>query len=222
MKIVLFGATGMIGKRIAAEALQRGHDVTAVVRDPARAAEAGLPDLVPADSKRAGHLSLKEGDILVPDSIARLVQGQDLVISAYGPRFGEEDEMLEATRSLIEGVKRGGVRRLISVGGAGGLEVAPGVRLMDTPEFPEEVRPLARAHEEALNLYRASDLEWTVLSPPALIEPGKRTGMFRLGLDRLVVDERDNSRITAEDYAAALLDEAEDPYYIGTRFTVGY
>lgn len=101
MKIVLFGATGMIGKRIAAEALQRGHDVTAVVRDPARAAEAGLPDLVPADSKRAGHLSLKEGDILVPDSIARLVQGQDLVISAYGPRFGEEDEMLEATRSLI-------------------------------------------------------------------------------------------------------------------------
>ncbi|MDU4696926.1 MAG: NAD(P)H-binding protein [Paenibacillus sp.] len=222
MNIVLFGATGLIGNRIAAEALQRGHEVTAVVRDRARADEIGLMRLVPTDSKKAGHLTLVEGDILVPDAIARLVQGKDLVISAYGPRFGEEDELQEATRSLIEGVKRGGVRRLIAVGGAGGLEVAPSVRLMDTPEFPEEVRPLARAHEEALNLYRASDLEWTVLSPPALIEPGKRTGMFRLGLDRLVVDERENSRITAEDYAAALLDEAEDPYYIGARFTVGY
>ncbi|MCH1639537.1 NAD(P)H-binding protein [Paenibacillus timonensis] len=222
MKIVLFGATGSIGKRIAAEALHRGHEVTAAVRDRARADEMGLPQLVPADSKKAGSLVMAEGDILVPDSIARLVQGQDLVISAYGPRFGEEDEMQEATRSLIEGAKRGGVRRLIAVGGAGGLEVAPGVRLMDTPEFPEEVRPLARAHEEALSLYRTLELEWTVLSPPALIEPGKRTGVFRLGLDRLVVDERENSRITAEDYAAALLDEAEDPYYIGARFTVGY
>ncbi|MBW4840193.1 MAG: NAD(P)H-binding protein [Paenibacillaceae bacterium] len=222
MKIVLFGATGSIGKKIAEEALRRGHEVTAVVRDQARAAEMGLLSLVPADTKKAGHLALEEGDILVPDSIARLVQGQDLVISAYGPRFGEEDELQEATRSLIEGVKRGGVRRLIAVGGAGGLEVAPGVKLMDTSEFPEEVRPLARAHEEALSIYQASNLEWTVLSPPALIEPGKRTGMFRLGLDRLVTDERDNSRITAEDYAAALLDEAEDPYYVGTRFTVGY
>ncbi|WP_339819723.1 NAD(P)H-binding protein [Paenibacillus sp. FSL R7-0216] len=222
MKIVLFGATGSIGKRIAEEAVRRGHEVTAVVRDRTRAAEMGLPDLVPADTKKAGHLFLEEGDILVPESIARLVQGQDLAISAYGPRFGEEDELLEATRSLIEGVKRGGVCRLIAVGGAGGLEVAPGVRLMDTPEFPEEVRPLARAHEEALSIYQASDLKWTVLSPPAFIEPGNRTGMFRLGLDRLVTDERDNSRITTEDYAAALLDEAEDPYYIGTRFTVGY
>ena len=222
MKIVLFGATGSIGKRIAEEALRRGHEVTAVVRDRARADEMGLLSLVPVDTKKAGHLILEEGDILVPDSIARLVQGQDLVISAYGPRFGEEDELQEATRSLIEGVKRGGVLRLIAVGGAGSLEVAPGVKLMDTPEFPEEVRPLARAHEEALSIYQASDLEWTVLSPPALIEPGKRTGMFRLGLDRLVTDERDNSRITTEDYAAALLDEAEDPYYVGTRFTVGY
>lgn len=222
MNIVLFGATGMIGKRIAAEALQRGHVVTAVVRDRGRAAELGLSDLVSADSPKAGRLILEEGDILVPDSIARLVRGQDLVISAYGPRFGDVDELQEATRSLIEGVKRGGVRRLIAVGGAGGLEVAPGMRLMDTPEFPEEVLPLARAHEEALGIYRASKLEWTVLSPPALIEPGKRTGMFRLGLDRLVVDERENSWITAEDYAAALLDEAEDPYYIGARFTVGY
>ncbi|WP_068782876.1 NAD(P)-dependent oxidoreductase [Paenibacillus phocaensis] len=222
MKIVLFGATGTIGQRIAEEALRRGHEVTAVVRDQARAVEMGLPDLVPAGTPKAGHLVLKEGDILIPDAIAQLVQGQDLVISAYGPRFGEEDELQEATRSLIEGVKRGGVRRLIAVGGAGGLEASPGVRLMDTPEFPEEVRPLARAHEEALSIYRASDLEWTVLSPPALIEPGKRTGVFRLGLDRLVVDERDNSRITAEDYAAALIDEAEDPYYLGARFTVGY
>ncbi|GJM76124.1 hypothetical protein HMSSN036_83400 [Paenibacillus macerans] len=99
----------------------------------------------------------------MPDSIAKAAEGQDVVISAYGPRFGDEDELQEATRCLIEGTRRGGARRLIAVGGAGSLEVAPGVRLMDTPEFPEEIRPLARAHNEALALYRASDLDWTVI-----------------------------------------------------------
>ncbi|MGG6311616.1 NAD(P)-dependent oxidoreductase [Paenibacillus macerans] len=222
MRILLFGATGTIGKRIAAEALRRGHEVTAAVRDQARAAETGLQDFVPAGEKQSGRLVLAEGDILVPDSITRLAEGQDVLISAYGPRFGDEDELQEATRCLIEGAKRGRVSRLIAVGGAGSLEVEPGVRLMDTPEFPEEVRPLARAHQEALEIYRASDLDWTVLSPPAVIEPGKRTGMFRVGLDRLVTDERDNSRITVEDYAAALLDEVENPFYLRARFTVAY
>lgn len=222
MKMVLFGATGTIGKKILAEALRRGHEVTAAVRDKERATEIGLRDIVSAEDKKDGRLVVAEGDILVPDSIARLAKGQDIVISAYGPRFGDEDELQEATRCLIEGAKRGGVPRLIAVGGAGSLEIESGVRLMDTPEFPEEVLPLARAHNEALEIYRAAELDWTVLSPPAVIEPGKRTGQFRIGMDRLITDERDNSRITVEDYAVALLDEVEDPYYVRARFTVAY
>lgn len=225
MNIALFGATGTIGKRILGEALRRGHDVTAVVRDPSRLAEADLQEMGTemgtAKSKR-GTLRVIEGDILMPDSIAKAAEGQDAVISAYGPRFGDEDELQEATRCLIEGTRRGGARRLIAVGGAGSLEVAPGVRLMDTPEFPEEIRPLARAHNEALALYQASDLGWTVICPPAVIEPGIRTGQFRIGLDRLITDERDQSRITVEDYAVALLDEVEDPQFQGARFTVAY
>lgn len=212
MKIVIFGSTGTIGKAILAEALRRGHEVTAVVRNISK-----LEGLASQEGLR-----LITGDILMPESIARAVEGKDLVISAYGPQFGQEDELPEAARSLVEGVKRGGVRRLIVVGGAGGLEVEPGVLLMDTPEFPEEIRPLARAHNEAYQVYSASDLLWTVMSPAAIIEPGKRTGHFRIGTNRLVTDERDQSRISIEDYAVGLLDEAEDPQFPGARFTVAY
>lgn len=223
MNIALFGATGTVGKSILAEALRRGHNVTAVVRDPSRLAEADLQETGTGAAKsKQGTLRVIEGDILMPDSISKAAEGRDVVISAYGPRFGDEDEMQEATRCLIEGTRRGGARRLIAVGGAGSLEVAPGVKLMDTPEFPEEIRPLARAHNEALALYQASDLDWTVICPPAVIEPGIRTGQFRIGLDRLITDERDQSRITIEDYAVALLDEVEDPQFPGARFTVAY
>ncbi|MNJ49679.1 NmrA-like family protein [compost metagenome] len=212
MKIVIFGGTGTIGKAVIAEALRRGHEVTAVVRNISK-----LENEVTHE-----RLHAVTGDILIPDSIAQAVEGKDLVISAYGPQFGQEDELPEAARSLVEGVRRGGVRRLIVVGGAGGLEVEPGVLLMNTPEFPEEIRPLARAHDEAYQIYSASDLLWTVLSPAAIIEPGKRTGQFRIGTNRLVTDESDQSRISVEDYAVALLDEADDPQFVGTRFTVAY
>ncbi|MBQ4899590.1 NAD(P)H-binding protein [Paenibacillus sp. Marseille-P2973] len=212
MKIAIFGSTGMIGKAILEEALRRGHEVTAVVRD------------INKLSGQAGreNLHVVTGDILMPDSVAGVVEGSDLIISAYGPQFGAENELSEATRSLIEGARSGGARRLIAVGGAGGLEVAPGVRLLDSPEFPEELRPLARAHEDAFNIYKDSDIVWTVLSPAAIIEPGKRTGQFRIGMNQLVTDERDQSRISIEDYAVALLDEAEDPQFVQARFTVAY
>ncbi|GIO86926.1 3-beta hydroxysteroid dehydrogenase [Paenibacillus faecis] len=210
MKIAIFGSTGTIGKAILEEALRRGHEVTAVVRDPGK-----------LTAGREG-LQVRTGDILMPDSISAAVKDCDVVISAYGPRFGEESQLSEATRSLIEGVRNGGVRRLIAVGGAGGLEAAPGMKLMETPEFPEEILPLARAHEDAYHIYRDSDIVWTVLSPAAIIEPGKRTGQFRIGMNQLVVDERDQSRISVEDYAVAMLDEAEDPQFVQARFTVAY
>lgn len=213
LKIALFGATGTIGKSILEEALRRGHEVTAVLRDISK-----LEGL----SKEHEKLQLKTGDILMPDSVAEAAAGKDVVISAFGPRFGEEDEMSEAARSLVEGVKRGGAGRLIVVGGAGSLEVAPGVPLMDTPSFPEEWRPVARAHAEAYDVYLNSDIDWTYLSPAAVIEPGERTGNFRIGTNQLVTDELDNSRISVEDYAVALLDEADEGHFVRSRFTVGY
>lgn len=217
LKISIFGSTGAIGKVVVREAVKRGHEVTAVVRDLARwdSAEAGIVD-------GKGILHTATGDVLRPDSVTEAARGMDVVISAYGPRFGEENDLPEATRSLIEGVRRAEAGRLIVVGGAGSLEVEPGVRLMDTPEFPEEIRPLARAHSEALDIIRESDIDWTVLCPAAVIEPGKRTGDFRIGMDRLIIDERDVSHITIEDFAVAMLDEIEDPQFIRSRFTVAY
>ncbi|WP_138495152.1 NAD(P)-dependent oxidoreductase [Paenibacillus pinistramenti] len=212
MKIALFGATGTIGSRILQEALRREHEVTMVVRDQNK-----IAGITPHE-----RLHIATADILLPDTVTEAISGQDVVISAYGPRFGAEDELLEAARSLVEAVRRAHVHRLIVVGGAGSLETQPGVMLMDTPEFPEEIKPLARAHAQAYEIYKTSDIDWTYLSPPPVIVPGERTGMFRIGTTRVILDELDNSRISAEDYAAALLDEVEDAQFIRERFTVAY
>ncbi|WP_422659583.1 NAD(P)-dependent oxidoreductase [Paenibacillus sp. EC2-1] len=210
MNIAVVGAAGMIGKRIAEEALRRGHQVTAVVRNPDKLSE------------YKEKMNIVRANAVDPSSIAEAVKGHDAVISAYGPKFGEEEELLEAARALIEGVRRGGVRRLLIVGGAGSLITDSGDALMDTPEFPEELRTLAKAHADAYGIYQESDLEWSYLSPAAIIEPGRRSGQFRIGIDRLVTDESGSSRISVEDYAVAMLDELDDPQFIGTRFTVAY
>jgi putative NADH-flavin reductase len=211
MKIALIGATGMIGQRILQEALTRGHQVTAVVRDPSRV------------TQQHDNLKVTTGDIFRADSIASAVTRHDAVISAFGPKQGEEQSLVEATRSLIDGVKRVGVKRLLVVGGAGSLEVAPGVQLVDTPDFPVAWKAIAFAHRDALDIYRKeSDLEWTYLSPAALIQPGERTGKYRTGTDQLVTDENGESRISAEDYAVAMLDELENPRFIRKRFTIAY
>lgn len=210
MKIAIIGSTGTIGQRIVKEALERGHQVTAIVRDTAKAT---LQD---------ANLSIVVGDILKADSIAAAVTGHDVVISAYGPQFGAEATLIEATQSLIDGVKQSGTRRLITVGGAGSLEVAPGLQLVDTPAFPDAWKPIGLAHRDALGVLRSSDVNWTNVSPAALIEPGERTGAYRTGKDSLLANEQGESRISAEDYAVALLDEAEKPQHICSRFTVAY
>ena len=208
MKIALFG-TGMIGLRIAREALSRGHQVTVVARTPGK---------LPKD------LAVKEiqGDARDVDSIVQSVRGHDAVISAVGAGVGEQSGLLEASKALLRGVKQAGVPRLLVVGGAGSLEVQPGVHLVDLPEFPEAYKPPALAHREVLNLVRQADLDWTYLSPAAVITPGERTGKFRLGGDQLVADAKGESRISAEDYAVALIDELEQPRHIRKRFTLGY
>ena len=208
MNVVLFGASGMIGSRILNELVSRGHRVTAVVRDPAR---------VEANP----NVAAIKGDILDPEDVAAKTRGADAAISAYSPG-AEVEALLSATRSLIAGLHKAGVWRLIIVGGAGSLLVGPGVDLIDSGHLPEQWKAIAIAHRDALNLLRESDLAWTYFSPAAFIQPGQRTGKFRLGGDSLLSDEQGNSRISAEDYAVALVDELESPKHPRQRFTIAY
>jgi len=209
MKVVLFGASGMIGSRILDELVGRGHAVIAVARHPEKV-------------QAVNGVKAISGDVTDPAGVAAIVKGADAAISAYSPPRSDPGKLLDATRSLVAGLKESGVRRLIVVGGAGSLEVAPGVQLVDTPEFPSGWIAIALAHRDALPIFKQSDLDWTFFSPAALIEPGVRTGKFRLGGTRLVANDRGQSRISAEDYAVALVDELENPQNIRKQFTAAY
>ncbi|HET9111644.1 MAG TPA: NAD(P)-dependent oxidoreductase [Ktedonobacterales bacterium] len=212
MKIVLFGASGRIGQRIAREALDRGHEVTAVVRDPSR---------MPLTHER---LTTVKGDARVADDVAHVAAGHDIVASAIGPSPDQPLEApSEAARALIAGTRRAGVLRLIVVGGGGSLEAPSGQAVLDTPEFPAAWRPGALAQRDALEVYRAeAALDWTYLSPPMFIEPGERTGHYRAGGEQLVVDAHGSSRISMEDFAIAFVDEIEARKHARRRFTVAY
>jgi len=209
MKIVVCGATGQVGSRILNELLERGHEVTAVVRDPGK--------LVP----RPG-LTVIEGDVSNVESIVAALPGADALVSAYGPGPENPELLLGATEKLLEAAKASGVPRFLWVGGAGALEVAPGVTLIASGHLPAEWMGIAVAHSDALELARKSDVNWTCLAPSAFFEAGERTGKFRLAKDSLISDEQHNSRISFEDYAVALVDELENPRHEGQRFTVGY
>ncbi|MCG5074031.1 NAD(P)-dependent oxidoreductase [Paraburkholderia tagetis] len=210
LKIALFGATGMIGSRIAAEAARRGHQVSALVRQPERVAVA--PDVHAA-----------KADLLDAANVAAAVRGHDVVASAYAPPMSQLDDLQTASRALVEGTRAAGLKRLVVVGGAGSLEVAPGVQLVDTTGFPDAYKPIALAHRVALNYYRTvTDLDWTFFAPAALIAPGERTGTFRTGADTLIADTRGESRISAEDYAVAFVDELEQGRFIRQLATVAY
>lgn len=203
MKVALIGATGFIGSRLLAELAARGHQVSAIVRNPEK---------VPA---QAGVTAVK-GDVFDKDGLAALLAGHDAVISAV--HFSASDPVV-----LLAAVKQSGAKRYLVVGGAGSLEVAPGVKLFDTAEFPAIYLDEARKGGAFLDLLKQeSGLDWTFLSPSALIAPGERTGTFRLGTDQLLVDAAGKSAISAEDYAIALVDELENPAHSRRRFTVGY
>jgi putative NADH-flavin reductase len=158
--------------------------------------------------------------------VTRSVAGHDAVISAFNPGWANPnmyDVQVRGTRAIIDGVKKAGVKRLLFVGGAGSLEVKPGVQSVDLPEFPAEYKQGALATREALNLLRKEpSLDWSFLSPSADLFPGQRTGKFRLGTDQLLADTQGKSRISVEDYATAMIDEVENPKHIRRRFTVGY
>lgn len=203
MKVALIGASGFIGSRLLAELSSRGHTVTAIARNPEKVA--ALPAVTAA-----------KGDVFDKDGLAALIAGHDAAISAV--HFSASDPQV-----LLAAVKQSAVPRYLVVGGAGSLEVAPGVQLVDTPNFPQAYYDEAKKGGAFLDLLKQEQtLDWTYLSPSALIQPGERTARFRLGTDQLLVDADGQSAISAEDYAIALVDELEKPAHSRRRFTVGY
>jgi putative NADH-flavin reductase len=209
MNVVLYGASGMVGSRVLKELVSRGHQVTAVVRNPSK---------VPASP----GVKVVQGDALDAKDVAAKVAGADAVISSYAPPADKAGTLLEAVHALIAGTKEAGVKRLLVVGGAGSLLVAPGVDVIDSGHLPAEYMEIAIAHRDALKTLKSAELDWTYFSPAAFIQPGERTGKFRLGGDSLIADEKGTSSISAEDYAIALVDELERPAHVRQRFTIGY
>ena len=202
MKIALIGVTGRVGSRLATELLSRGHAVT------------GIALHVPTEA-RAG-ITVLQADATDPSSLAPRLVGHDAVISAS--RFLTSD-----ANALVTAVKTAGVKRLLVVGGAGSLEVAPGKALMDTDRFPEAFKAEAKAGARFLERLRLEpDLDWTFISPSADFAPGERTGHFRLGGDQLLSDAKGKSHISMEDFAIAMVDEVEQSAHSRQRFTVGY
>jgi putative NADH-flavin reductase len=211
MKLLVYGATGHIGSRIVAEAAQRGHEVVA--------------------ASRSGAAGSVRTDVLDATSVAELARGQQAIVSAVGSGIAsgaaapDYDIYVYAARSLIEAVRSLGAEgpRVIVVGGAGSLHVAPGVRAVDSPGFPEQFKPDALAQAAALARWRAvADVDWTYISPAGTIVPGERTGAYRRGGDDMLVDAAGVSTISIEDYAVALVDELERPAATRTRITVAY
>ena len=213
MKIALFGATGHIGQGILDEALSRDYEVVAIVRDPIRLAQ------------RNDKLKVVTGDVAQPVSWLDAVRGADAVVASLSARRdGNPDSVPANARLLLDNLPKAGVKRLLWVGGAASLEVAPGVRVIDDPNFPVEWKPEAEAQAEALDVFRASqaDIDWTYISPAAVLQDGERSGKFRVGGDQLLVDAKGESHISVADYAVALLDRIERHDALRQRITVAY
>ncbi len=213
MRITVLGPTGKVGNRVVTEALSRGHEVTAVVRNSTR-----FNDLPAAAKARAG-------DVDNVEDVARVSTGQDVVISAIRPAPGNESDIIPTTRALMDGLAQTGVRLLVvgraatlTVPGTGGKTV-----IEDSSFLPVSARHIGKASADQLDVCRAETrVDWAYLSPPAQLAPGKRTGNYRLGTDELLLDPEGNSTISMEDLAVVLLDEAERPKHHRTRFTAGY
>ena len=209
MKVAIIGASGFIGSAILNEALSRGHDITAIVRNPEK---------VTVSNPR---LNVNKGDVIKEEELVSLLKGNEAVISAYSAN--DSSTYVKAITAIINATKKAGVTRLLAVSGAGSLEVKPGVQLLDTPEFPAEWKDGATATRDAFDVIKqVTDLDWSVLSPAMLIEPGPRTGIFRLGKDQVLFNDKGESKISTADFAVALLDELERPAHIKQRFTLAY
>ena len=212
MHITLFGSTGRIGGALLDEALDRGHQVTTVVRSGTRA---------PRSHPR---IMVRQGDVLDPASVAAVARGRDVVVSAVGPAAGGGPSVLvDGARSLLDGVRRARAPRLLVIGGAS-LEVAVGARRPDAAGGSPERWEVAEAHRDAFAIYRSADpeVDWTYVSPATLIEHGERTGRYRVAGDGTLADEHGRSRISIEDFAVAVIDEVETPQHTRQRVRFAY
>ena len=213
--VVLIVASGFVGTAILNELLNRGHKVTANVRDPAK---------VTASNP---NLKVVQADVTDTDVLIEASKGKDAVISAYNPGWKNPniyEETLKNYPLIVDSVKKAGVERLLIVGGAGTLFYAPGKMVMDADDVPAKLLPgIKSLGEFYLNtLRKENDIDWIFLSPAANMTPGERTGKFRIGKDDLVVDVNGDSNISVEDYAVAMVDELEQKHHHKERFTIGY
>ena len=216
MKVALIGASGFVGTAVLNELLQRNHQVAAIVRHPEKI-------------KKAGNLNVFAADVLDEEALQAALRGQDAVISAYNAGWANPniyDDFMAGAKAIQESVKKAGVKRLIVIGGAGSLFIAPGQQLVDTDAFPAEWKPGALAARDYLNILREDRmLDWTFLSPAIEMNPGTsgiRKGVYRMGLDSPVFDDNHKSMISVEDIGVAIVDELEHPRHIRQRFTVAY
>jgi putative NADH-flavin reductase len=218
VKVTLFGASGMVGARILDELLNRGHEVTAVVRNPERI------------STGKQRLTVLSGDAFDAGSVRDSARGSDILVTAVAMRDdAQRDDPARNPVDLIRtaaGVADGAQIRFFAMGGAGSLEIAPGLQLVDSPEFPADYKPESGGFRDALTWLRAespAELSWTMISPPIQIEPDSpRTGKYRTGTDSLLTDAEGASRISAADLAVAVVDEVETSKHPRSRFTVAY
>lgn len=213
MKIALIGATGFVGSFILKEALNRGHQVTGISRHPEK-----LPE--------HKNLNREKADVMNESTTIELLKGHDVVVAAFNPGWSNPDIYnlyIKGISSILNEIKASGVKRLFIVGGAGSLEIKPGVQLVDTPDFPKEYKEGALAARDALNiLKKENNLNWTFISPSIVLKPGKRTGQFRYSTDQLLFNNNGESKISTEDLALAIIDEIKNLEYVKKRFTVGY
>lgn len=213
MKIALIGASGFVGSAVLQEALNRGHQVTGIVRHPEKLLPQPTLTAVAADAYDAEALSGQLTD-------------HDAVIHAFNPGWGTPDirqRFVQGTQAIYAAVKQAAVKRLLVVGGAGSLYVAPGLQLLDTADFPADYKEGAEGARQALQLIQSETaLDWSFISPPAHLHPGKRTGQFRLGSDQLLMFGEAPAGIAVTDLAVAIIDELENPQHIRQRFTVAY
>lgn len=213
--VVLIGASGFVGSAILNELLTKGHKVTAIVRNPQKI------------NVENPNLAVIKADVSDTNTLINACKGKDAVISAYNPGWTNPHIYEETLRNyplILDAVKQSGVKRLLCVGGAGTLFCAPGLRVVDSGVIPEAIIGGVKSLGEFyLNtLMNEKDIDWIFFSPAGTLEPGQRTGKFRLGKDDLIVDENGTSHISVEDYTVAMIDELENPKHHYERFTIGY
>ncbi|WP_119792610.1 NAD(P)-dependent oxidoreductase [Flavobacterium anhuiense] len=213
MKIALIGATGFVGSAILNELADRKHEITAIARTP----------------KDTANATWVAADIFDVDALAEILKGHDAVVNAYNPGRTNPniyDDFLAGSKSIQEAVKKSGVKRFITIGGAGSLYVAPDLQAVDTPDFPKEIFPGANAARHYLNIIKEEkDLDWAFFSPAFEMHAGTktgRTGKYRLGLENPVFNDEQRSILSVEDLAVVIADEVETPKHHQVRFTAGY